>query len=159
MNDTPLGGSITGWLGAGGPVVALLIVMSVVALAVVLLKLWQLSRLRPWSSAPEQALDAWSRGERGRALALLDEQPGPPARVLHAAMAGQQLGADEALVREEAARVASREFGELRGQLLRAPMRAGLLLVERWRKLARGVEEAQGIEHDGAQLSTAIVSA
>ena len=50
-------------------------------------------------------------------LALLDEQPGPPARVLHAAMAGQQLGADEALVREEAARVASREFGELRGQL------------------------------------------
>ena len=159
MNDTPIGGSVMGWLGAGGPVVALLVVMSVVALAVVLLKLWQLARLRPWSSAPEQALDAWSRGERGRALAVLERDPGPPARVLRAAMAGQQLGADEALVREEAARVASREFGALRGQLRLLELVGHLSPLLGLLGTVLGMIEAfQALEASGTRADPALLS-
>lgn len=107
------------WLLAnGGTVVAILLVLSVVALAVILLKLWQFWRLRVWSWGPlEAAAEAWRAGDTEAALARLGKTPHPAARVLEVALRGRARGADGATLREEIQRVASERLEALRGNL------------------------------------------
>jgi len=106
-------------LHVGGPVVAILIVMSVTALTIILLKLWQFSSLQLGSTQfVDGALAHWQAGRNGAALALLKSSPNPVARVMAIAINGcGQLGAAESTVREEAARVASAELEKLRSHL------------------------------------------
>lgn len=106
-------------LEAGGPVMLILLGMSVFALTIVLLKLWQFARLRLGARRfVEQALDYWQTGQPREALAVLAGQRSPLAQVLNTAMQGSvQHGARIETVREEVLRQASAVLERLRGQL------------------------------------------
>ncbi|MEX0732328.1 MAG: MotA/TolQ/ExbB proton channel family protein [Aquisalimonadaceae bacterium] len=115
-----------GWLGRlgalldlGGPVVMLLMAMSVVALAIIVLKLWQFASLRLGDTRfTEQAIAALAAGDRAEALAMLGAARNPIARVMEAAVHGrsdQRLS--ESLVREEVARIGARYLEPLRSHL------------------------------------------
>ena len=105
-------------LQAGGPVVAILIALSVIALAITFLKLWQFAAVKISSRQfLGEALAHWRAGRTGAALEVLDRSPNPIARVMAIAMRGQAKGVREDTVREEAARIASAELENLRGHL------------------------------------------
>lgn len=65
---------ILGLLDLGGPVVALLVLLSVVTLAVTLYKLWQFRGARVGAHRRlQEALDAWDRGDRTGARQAVSE--------------------------------------------------------------------------------------
>jgi len=102
-------------LQLGGPVVAVLVVMSIFGLAMLLLKLWQYASVRVGRRAfIEPALEQWHAGDQAGAIAALAEERNPIADALAVAMRGMRAGADTAIVREEAARVGSRHLSSLR---------------------------------------------
>lgn len=117
--------SIPGWhepfvalLQAGGPVVAILLGLSVVALAITLIKLWQFAAARIYSRRfIGEALMHWRSGRCAAALAALEGSPSPIARVMALVMRAQIQGVAEDVIREEAARVAGAELEHLRGYL------------------------------------------
>lgn len=110
--------SILALLQAGGPVVAILIALSVLALAITFLKLWQFATVKIYSRQfVDEALAHWRAGRSGAALETLGRSPNPIARVMAIAIHGKAKGVSEDTVREEAARIASAELENLRGYL------------------------------------------
>lgn len=106
------------WLAQGGPVVGVLIALSVVAATVIIIKAWQRLRLRDTRrDVLDSALDAWGRGDQAAALARLRDSRSPSARVVLSAMRAVGKGLQIALVREEALRVAALELASLRSHL------------------------------------------
>ncbi len=103
----------------GGPVVVVLLGLSVLALAISALKLGQFVRARLWSRGwlPE-ALDAARMGAGERALALTRARSGPLPRVLACAIRGRMEGElGEDALREEVERVATAELAALESNL------------------------------------------
>lgn len=102
-------------LRLGGPVVAVLVAMSVVGLAIVLLKCWQYASARVGKrSFIAPALEQWRSGDRDGAIAALSEERNPIADALAVAMRGVASGAGTPIVREEAARVGARHLSQMR---------------------------------------------
>ncbi|MGJ3256569.1 MAG: MotA/TolQ/ExbB proton channel family protein [Alcanivorax sp.] len=102
-------------LDTGGPVVALLLLMSVVALAVVLVKLAQFQRARLWQRNPaQQALELWQQGKVEDALRVADTSANPTAQGLARAIRGQRRKVSEVAVREEVLRYGSDALFQLR---------------------------------------------
>lgn len=102
-------------LRLGGPVVAILVAMSVIGLAIVLLKCWQYVSVRVGKRrfiAP--ALEQWRDGHRDAAIARLAAERNPIADTLAVAMRGVSAGASVSIVREEAARVGARHLSQMR---------------------------------------------
>ncbi len=101
---------------AGGPVMLVLAGLSVVALAIVLLKLSQFARLGLWRRrAVATALALWHDGRPVQALAVLDSCRHPVARPLAVVMdARMRRCAEDRLLREEVERVAGAELDDLR---------------------------------------------
>ena len=63
---------IAGLVALGGPVVALLLALSVIALAIILFKAWQYARLGTGASrSVDEAVRLWARGNRRGAQAML----------------------------------------------------------------------------------------
>jgi biopolymer transport protein ExbB len=110
---------LSAFVDAGGPVVLVLGVLSVVALAIVLLKVWQFAWLRLGALGPvEEALRHWRHHEPQAAIAAVTAHRQPVARLLHVALTGlQRPQVDQATLREELTRVASAELERLRGYL------------------------------------------
>lgn len=96
----------------GGPVMVVLVGFSIVALAIILLKLYQFARIGIGTKAfLDKAIAQWLGGRPDRALARLARSPHPTARVLEAAMNGLLTsGIPEEKVRENVLRVAAREL-------------------------------------------------
>lgn len=107
-------------LDLGGPIVLVLVCLSVLAVAIMLLKLYQFSRVRIGARRfIDGALGDWTAGRTASALQSLARTRSPIARVLETAITGMsEAGAAEPIVREEAARVAARELKSL-GSYLR----------------------------------------
>lgn len=106
------------WLAQGGPVVGVLIALSVVAATVIIVKAWQRLWLRdPRRDVLDGALDTWRGGDQAAALARLSGCRSPAARVVRSAMRTASRGLQTALVREEALRVAALELASLRSHL------------------------------------------
>lgn len=102
-------------LDTGGPVVALLLMMSVVALTVVLVKLFQFQRARLWQRKPAQrALTLWQQGKVEGALNTADASANPTAQALARAIRGQRRQLPEVAVREEVLRYGSDALFQLR---------------------------------------------
>jgi len=96
------------FLLTGGPALWAIAALSVVTMALILWKLWDMARLGAWSRGPaEAAVAAWRSGAGQGALAPLAGRRGLRARVLRCAI---QARLDPALTddhaREETARVA-----------------------------------------------------
>jgi len=108
-----------GLLDAGGPVVAILFAVSIVALALILVKLWQFWSVRIGSRgfiAP--ALSLFARDEPGKALAGLVGVRNPIARVLETAIRAQgRPDVPEETTREEVVQVANFHLERLRSYL------------------------------------------
>lgn len=117
-SNLPMPSGLEGLVGSGGPVVAVLLPMSVLALAVVLLKLGQFLRLGLMRTGfIDAALESWRRGDAEAALQAVEGQPNPIAGVLRVAMEGIRRQEPEYQVREEAARVGVACVERLRGNL------------------------------------------
>jgi len=115
MNE-PLGQAIA-WGALGGPVLYVLVAMSLLALTLVLVKLYQFARLGVLSTARpgwtrEVVADA-QRGDLTRALARTRRHRGPVASLLATALAGRAQGIEEAALREEVERVGRAELAQL----------------------------------------------
>ncbi len=103
----------------GGPVLYLLLVISVLALTLIIAKLIQFWMLRVHAHGfVEPALRNWHDGDKRKALSILRGQRNPVARVLEVALRGSVGGArSENLVKEEITRVAGLQLDNLRSGL------------------------------------------
>ncbi len=104
-------------LDLGGPIVALLLVLSVVALTIALVKFWQFARLRQARIHVTAAVGRWRRGEARLAAEQAALWHGPLADVVNRAMDGLLSGGSEAHVREAVEQTADEAVGTLRSYL------------------------------------------
>ena len=111
-------GRIWDFLATGGPVIWILILMSIAALSVIFLKLWQFFQLKPENVQPlEDAMVHWRRGEHDQAIdSLANGTFG--SSILLIAMQGLRSGdLEHELLREEVERIAIVQILELRSFL------------------------------------------
>ncbi|MGQ9426519.1 MotA/TolQ/ExbB proton channel family protein [Gilvimarinus sp. F26214L] len=102
----------------GGPVVAVLIAMSVYALALTGLKLWQFRAVHLGDRKfTETSLAFWQAGDHHRALESLRQSRNPIATCMRTVMEGSVAGIAEATLRAEASRKAARDLNILRRHL------------------------------------------
>lgn len=102
-------------LELGGPVVALLMLMSVYGLAIVVLKLWQFRTIRLGERRfVEPAMDAWRQGDTHKAAQALNGSPNPIAQAMNLVFKGSEAGVLDDSLREEVARTAARDINVLR---------------------------------------------
>lgn len=102
-------------LSKGGPEAAILLGLSVLALALIIWKLWHLGRARPAPCAAlRDGLAQWRAGEVAAALAVTRRGRSLPARLAAAAMTDLAAGTPERRAREEAWRVAGDAIEGLR---------------------------------------------
>ena len=111
-------GSAREFLTAGGPVLWILLGLSVAALSIVLLKSWQFAKLRPERNRDVcSSLRLWRKGEHRQAQAALDAGH-PVSAVVVLAMRGLLTpGTDIGQLREEIDRVAFLHLNRLRALL------------------------------------------
>lgn len=148
-------------LQAGGPVIIILLILSIIALAIILLKLWQFAALRIGSRRfVDEALAYWRTGRRGEALNVLAGARNPIARVLEVAIRGQaQSRVSEDKVREEVARVGTAQVETLRSHLRSLEVIATLSPLLGLLGTVLGMIEAfQRLEEAGSQVDPAILS-
>ncbi len=110
---------VAGLLEMGGPVLTILAVLSIVTLALILIKLWQFVAARLFQRRLLQtALDEWRSGRHREAVERLEASRNPGAGVVLLAMRGRWDGElDEATLREEVTRQAVLRLEELRSYL------------------------------------------
>lgn len=103
----------------GGPVLYVLLAISILALTLIIGKLVQFWMLRLHTDGSvNTALQAWQSGRNREALDILQVQRNPVARVLEVALHGTADGGRrEDLVKEEVTRVAGLELDNLRSGL------------------------------------------
>ena len=103
----------------GGPVLYLLLVISILALTLIIAKLIQFWMLRVHAHGfVEPALRSWRGGRSREALGILRGQRNPVARVLEVALQGSSGGPGEIeLIKEEIARIAGLQLDNLRSGL------------------------------------------
>jgi biopolymer transport protein ExbB len=117
--DSTAYAQVTELLDAGGPVLMVLLALSVVGLTIILLKWWQFTVLRLESrNEPSKALELWRNNQPDAAIELASEQRQPVMQLLKVIMTGlRRPDVDVAAVREEAVRVASVQLENLRSHL------------------------------------------
>ena len=150
-----------GFLEVGGPVVAVLLVMSIFALAVVLLKLHQFRRCRVRDRQPvHEALRLHRSGDSVQALKVLDRTANPVASVMALAIRGRRRrDLDAAAVREEAARVAADGLFMLRAWLRPLEVIASLApLMGLFGTVLGMIEAFRQLEQAGARVDPSILS-
>ena len=131
---------------AGGPVVAILAVMSVAALAIVIVKLWQFRAARLGDGrVAREALWLWRNGRHGEALAR--------------ALRGQRLGLPETKVREEVLRYGADVLEALRSWFRPLEVIASLApLLGLFGTVLGMIEAFRQLEAAGNQVNPAILS-
>ncbi|MEM7427065.1 MAG: MotA/TolQ/ExbB proton channel family protein [Pseudomonadota bacterium] len=110
--------AISKLLALGGPVVLILLVLSIIALAAALLKLWQYTRVgRSNPDALRRIVSAWATGDAAGARTKVTVLSGPVAPILSNAMNVLAAGADPVHVREDVERLAVRTLNSMRSGL------------------------------------------
>jgi biopolymer transport protein ExbB len=147
-------------LDLGGPVMLILAGMSVFALTIVLVKLWQFAGLRRGGSERiEDALDDWQAGHRREAVERLAGVPNPLARIVQTAMLGRLYDNDPAALREEIERRAARLLDTLRGHLRGLEVIASLSPLLGLLGTVIGMIDAfRALEAAGNQVDPAVLS-
>jgi biopolymer transport protein ExbB len=156
-----VGGRLQELLAAGGPVVAVLGVLSVIALAIVLLKLWQFQHVQLDRLGPAQAaLARWQAGDSAGAIAQVAGSRQPVARLLEVALTALARPAvDLALLREELARIAVAELERLRSHLRTLELIGTLSPLLGLLGTVLGMIDAfQRLQAAGSQVDPAILS-
>ncbi|UWQ86199.1 MotA/TolQ/ExbB proton channel family protein [Leisingera caerulea] len=100
-------------LGTGGPVIALLALMSLLSVTVIAVKLIQLWPVRSGAEAREQALGLWKDGDRTRAQLSIETDKSPAGRVMGYAMQALQEGLRGPLLQDELQRRGNEEVSRM----------------------------------------------
>ncbi len=148
-------------LELGGPVVLILLLLSVFALSIFLIKLWQFSRLGLGRyGLVQRALQHWCEGEPDAAKALLADTRQPVAKVVYLAMQGlSRQTLSQSLLREELLRVAGNQLEMLRSYLRPLEIIANLSPLLGLLGTVLGMIQAfQQLESAGTQVDPAILS-
>lgn len=147
-------------LQAGGPVVGILVAMSVLATAVVLLKLWQFHQLKIGERRlGRRALQLYSDGHPKEALFLARSAPSPVAQALARAIRGVKRGLPEVTVREEVLRYGGDVLENLRGGFRILEVIASLApLLGLFGTVLGMIEAFRQLEAAGNQVNPAILS-
>ena len=103
----------------GGPVMYVLLVISVAAVAIALLKLYHFYRCGVWRRGEvRDIVDLLDDGETNQILKLLSESPSPVARVAESAIECAEMPQlDQADIKQEVQRVGSAELRNLESML------------------------------------------
>lgn len=162
MNEAATGVSERAFdlIAAGGPVVAILFALSVLALAIVLIKLWQFRALQVGERrSSEEALRLWQEGRFSEAQALADDARSPVSQALARAIRGQRRGLPESQVREEVLRYGGDVLAELRGWFRPLEVIASLApLLGLFGTVLGMIEAFRQLEAAGSRVSPAILS-
>ena len=145
---------------AGGPVVTVLIAMSVVALTVILAKLWQFAQIRIGDRRTGREAVRLLRGDRiDEALSLAANGRNPTAQALARAVRGLQRGIPEARVREEVLRYGGEALESLRGGFRTLEVVASIApLLGLFGTVLGMIEAFQQLEAAGSQVNPAVLS-
>jgi len=102
-------------LDMGGPVMFILLLMSIFGLSVFIYKLiqFQFSQIHSFKNI-DTAFSEWKNGHSQTAYLRLKKSRNPAARVLESAFIGVQKNFDPALIREEVSRIANVHISRLR---------------------------------------------
>ncbi|GAA0602961.1 MotA/TolQ/ExbB proton channel family protein [Caenispirillum bisanense] len=150
-----------GLLSAGGPIMYVLAALSVIAAAVIIVKLLQLAALRPWATgAVRRALHLWRTGRGRDALPALDKTRSPVAQVLRVALETRlDPNVSETAAREEAERVAGLHLDRLAGGLrLLAAIAALSPLLGLLGTVIGMIDAFQALENAGSRVDPSILS-
>jgi len=144
----------------GGPVVLILVSLSIVAVAIVLLKLWQFHAARLGQTrVARDALALYTAGRVGEAVAIAGRCRNPVAQALARAMRGQSRGLPEAKVREEVLRTGSEALHTLRGWFRALEVIGSLSpLLGLFGTVLGMIEAFRQLEAAGNQVNPAILS-
>lgn len=158
MEEASSGGGVLAGLisivDLGGPVVALLLIISIVGLAVILAKMWQFARVGGRvRRRVERAVYAWEEGRLNEAYRGVRTIKGPLATVVATAMEGVLERRGQALAREQVEQTALNELASLRSYLriLEAIAQAAPLLGLLGTVLGM-IEAFRTLEAGGAQV-------
>lgn len=108
------------FLRAGGPSIWAIAALSVLTVAIILWKIWDLAWMGAWSSerASANALTAWAQGQEDVAQALVKGRRGARARLVGAAMqAAANTAFDPSTAKDETLRVAKGLLAQARSGL------------------------------------------
>ena len=107
------------FLELGGPVLIVLVLLSIVALTIILFKLFQIYSMRAGgNSFVSVVLQRYRSGRYDDAIQILAQRRGPIARVMNIAIEGHARNdINEHTVREEAERVATKYLERMRSYL------------------------------------------
>ncbi len=148
-------------LRLGGPVLAVLFVLSTIALAIILIKFLQFAvlRVRDQKFVP-LVLNHYRSGRMQDAIHVLSRHRSPVARVLEIAIEGRQRrDLNEHLIREEVDRVATEHLEQLRSYLRGLEVIAALSPLLGLLGTVLGMIDAfQQLEQAGNRINAAILS-
>ena len=144
----------------GGPVVSILIAMSIIALALILLKIWQFQTVRiSQRGLARKAISFYASGNTREALQLAESSPNPAAQALANAIRGQQRGLSEHIVREEVLRQGADALFTLRGWLRPLEVIGTLApLLGLFGTVLGMIEAFQQLQAAGSQVNPAVLS-
>ncbi len=145
---------------AGGPVVAILLAMSVLAAAIVIVKLLQFRAVRVGERLiARRVLQAWLSGNAREALMLAERSRNPAAQALARAIRGRRRGLPDAMVREEVLRYGGEVLESLRGWFRPLEVIASLApLLGLFGTVLGMIEAFRQMEMAGSQVNPSILS-
>lgn len=145
---------------AGGPIIVLLGVLSVLSLAIIGVKLVQFFLVRPGDYRfVERVSDMLAQGKTDKALDFVSRRRGVVARVMETALRGRKLGASDEQLREEVERVARVKLDGLESGLPFLSLIATISPLLGLLGTVLGMIEAfQQLENAGDRVDPAILS-
>ena len=147
-------------LGQGGPVAMILIATSVIALTIIMAKLWQLSAIQTGNlRAAYEALTLYRAGDSFGALGVASGSANPAAAALARAIRGQRSVIPEPSVREEVMRYGTDTLESLRTGFRALEVIASLApLLGLFGTVLGMIEAFREMEQAGNQVNPAILS-
>lgn len=154
-------GGLLDLIRLGGPVVVILIVMSILAVAIFLLKLGQFRGSRVFDrKTPRAALNIYRIGSPAEAASVAGRSPNPAAQVLVRAIRGKHRSdLPAAMVREEVLRYGADQLERLRSHFRALEVIASLApLLGLFGTVLGMIEAFRALEQAGAQVNPAVLS-
>jgi biopolymer transport protein ExbB len=108
---------LVGYLVTGGPVVFILLALSLISLTLIVVKVLELRQVRSGTERRRRALEQWRGGERAAAIGTLRDGAAPADRVAAYAMEGLAAGIDRAPLDAEIERRGNEEVERMNRHL------------------------------------------
>ncbi len=118
LSSTLIQDRIVEFLTVGGPVVWILLLMSLIAVSIMIIKIWQFTKLKPERRISiNKSLTLWHKGDTSSAKVLLNSKYSVEKVVLVAMSGLTNKMTDKALLKEELNRIATLKLEQLRSYL------------------------------------------